>query len=89
MVPHVLSASFPGTDGEMMLFRLNQNGIALSMGSACTSESIEPSHVLLAMGLPLEHIEGTLRISLGLPTTADDIDYFARCLPDIVEYCPR
>ena len=89
VVPHVLSASFPGTDGEMMLFRLNQNGIALSMGSACTSESIEPSHVLLAMGLPLEHIEGTLRISLGLPTTADDIDYFARCLPDIVEYCPR
>lgn len=89
VAPHILSASFPGTDGEMMLFRLNQSGIALSMGSACTSESIEPSHVLLAMGLPLEHIEGTLRISLGLPTTADDIDYIARCLPDIVEYCPR
>lgn len=71
--PHVLSVSFPGVNGELMLFHLNRAGVAVSMGSACTSESIEPSHVLSAMGLPEEQIEGTLRISIGTPTTAKDV----------------
>jgi cysteine desulfurase len=74
VAPHVLSISFIGVDAEMMLIRLNAEGIAVSLGSACNSESIEPSHVLTAMKLPQEQIESTLRISLGLPTTRQEID---------------
>lgn len=85
--PHVISASFPGADAEMMLFRLSEMGIAVSMGSACNSESIEPSHVLLAMGLPREAIEGTLRVSLGYPTTAGDLDALLSALPEVVQAC--
>jgi cysteine desulfurase len=81
--PHVLSVSFPGADGEMLLIRLNGAGFAVSMGSACTSKSIEPSHVLSAMGLPREQIDGTLRISLGYPTTRADITAFLRAIPEI------
>jgi cysteine desulfurase len=80
--PHIISTSFPGTNGEMMLFHLNTRGIAASMGSACTTESIEPSHVLTAMGLPREQIEGTLRFSLGYPTEDDEISYVLDKLPD-------
>jgi len=70
VAPHILSVSFPNIDGELMLFRLSQKGVALSMGSACTSESMMPSHVLLAMQMPIEKIESTLRISLGEFTTS-------------------
>lgn len=82
--PHIVSMSFPGTDAEMMLFRLNVEGIAASMGSACNAEAIEPSHVLVAMGLPRQHAEGTLRFSLGHPTTQDEIDYLLEVLPVVV-----
>jgi cysteine desulfurase len=85
--PHVASLSFPGVDGEMLLFRLNAEGIAASMGSACTAEDIQPSHVLVAMGLPREQIEGTLRLSLGFPTTVDDIDYVCEVLPVVAARC--
>ena len=81
--PHVLSLSFPGAIGEMMLLRLNSLGVAVSMGSACTSKDIEPSHVLTAMGLPRSQIEGTLRISLGTPTTAADLEALMDILPDV------
>jgi len=81
--PHVISISFPGADGEMMLLNLSKAGIAVSMGSACTSKDIEPSHVLTAMGLPRDQIEGTLRISFGYPTTDDDVASLAGILPDI------
>lgn len=74
VAPHVLSISFMGVDAEMLLIHLNTEGIAVSLGSACNSESIEPSHVLTAMKLPQEQIESTLRISLGLPTTRQEID---------------
>jgi cysteine desulfurase len=82
--PHIVSASFPNVDGELLLFRLNQKGVAVSMGSACTSESIEPSHVLTAMGIPLESIEGTLRISLGEQTTIDQVHALLEVLIEIV-----
>lgn len=72
--PHVVSVSFTGVDAEMMQIRLNNEGIAVSLGSACNSKSIEPSHVLTAMNLPKEQIESTLRISLGMPTTKDELD---------------
>ncbi len=85
--PHIASISFPGADGEMMLFRLNACGIAASMGSACTAERIDPSHVLTAMGLPVNHIEGTLRLSMGYPTTADGINYVCEVLPALVRQC--
>jgi cysteine desulfurase len=76
--PHIASVSFPGADAEMLLIRLNNEGFAVSMGSACNSRSIEPSHVLTAMGLPREQIESTLRISLGMPTTEEEIDLFVQ-----------
>ncbi|MGE5073238.1 MAG: cysteine desulfurase family protein [Anaerolineae bacterium] len=85
VAPHVVSVSFPGTDGEMMLIRLNAAGIAVSLGSACNSKSIEPSHVLTATGLPREQIEGSLRVSLGYPTTRDDVDQFLDVMPEIVQ----
>lgn len=85
---HILSVSFIGADAEMMLIRLNNEGIAVSLGSACNSKSIEPSHVLTAMQIPRERIESTLRISLGLPTTREELDLLlgavARVLPRAV-----
>jgi cysteine desulfurase len=84
VAPHVLSVSFPGADGEMMLIRLNAEGIAVSLGSACTTKSIEPSHVLTAMGLPGEQIDGTLRISMGYPTSEADLDRLIEILPEAV-----
>lgn len=85
--PHVLSVSYPGADAEMMLYRLDQAGIAASQGSACTSQEMARSHVLLAMGLPPEQIDGTLRLSLGAPTTADEIDRVCELLPGIAAAC--
>jgi cysteine desulfurase len=81
--PHVLSVVFPGADSEAMLVRLNAAGFALSLGSACNSKSIQPSHVLIAMGLPAEEAEATLRISLGLPSTPAEIDCLLEVLPEI------
>jgi cysteine desulfurase len=81
--PHILSVSFSGIDAEAMLLHLNRQGIAASMGSACTSKDIEPSHVLTAMGLPLDQISGTLRFSLGYPTTIDEIDQFLQVIESI------
>ncbi|MGE5072194.1 MAG: cysteine desulfurase family protein [Anaerolineae bacterium] len=85
VAPHVVSASFPGTDGEMTLIRLNAESIAVSLGSACNSKSIEPSHVLTAMGLPHQQIEGSLRISMGYPTTPDEINRFLEIIPGVVQ----
>lgn len=82
--PHVVSVSFPSVNGEMLLFHLSRKGVAASMGSACNAQDIEPSHVLSAMGLPLEQIEGTLRISMGYQTTSDDIEQLLSVLPQIV-----
>jgi cysteine desulfurase len=83
--PHIVSVSFPGLDGELLLFYLNQQGVAVSMGSACTSKSIEPSHVLSAMGLAEAQIEGTIRISFGLQTTEAEVDELLNLLPQTVE----
>ena len=86
--PHIVSVSFAGADAEMLQIRLNNDGIAVSLGSACNSKSIEPSHVLTAMHLPAEQIESTLRISLGMPTTKEEIDFLLeaimRALPRVV-----
>ena len=81
---HILSISFVGLDAEMMLIRLNGEGIAVSLGSACNSKSIEPSHVLTAMSLPREQIESTLRISLGMPTTQEELDLFLKAVAHVL-----
>jgi cysteine desulfurase len=81
--PHVASVTLPGADAEAMLLQLSALGVAASMGSACTSQAIEPSHVLTAMGLGRAQIEATLRISLGFPTTPDEIDGFLDVIPQV------
>jgi cysteine desulfurase len=72
-------------EGESMLLLLNNNNIYASSGSACTSGSLDPSHVLLAMGIPHEHAHGSLRFSLGRKNTKEDIDKVIEVLPKIVE----
>ena len=72
-------------EGESMLLNLDLQGIGASSGSACTSGSLDPSHVLLALGLPHEIAHGSLRLSLGRDTTREDIDYVIEVLPPIVE----
>jgi cysteine desulfurase len=83
--PFILSVSFPGADGEMMLFLLDSEGIAVSLGSACNSQSIEPSHVLSAMGLSREQVESSLRISFGFPTTEAEIEKFLERITHIYQ----
>jgi cysteine desulfurase len=83
--PHVVNVSFPGTDSEAMLMHLDLAGIACSAGSACSTGSIEPSHVLTAMGVPPELGIAALRFSFGRTSTAADLDALAAVLPRIVE----
>lgn len=77
--------SFEAIEGEALLLMLDMNGICASSGSACTSGSLDPSHVLLSIGLPHEIAHGSLRISISDETTKEDIDYILEKLPSIVE----
>jgi cysteine desulfurase len=81
--PHIASISVPGTDSEAMLMHLDLAGIACSSGSACSTGSVEPSHVLTAMGIPLEHAVTALRFSLGRQNTSADVAYLGEQLPAI------
>jgi len=83
--PHIASFCFNGAEGEAILLRLDAEGIAASSGSACTSGSLEPSHVLLAMGIPAEVAHGSIRFSLGRETTEEEIDYVLEKLPKIIK----
>jgi cysteine desulfurase len=83
--PHIISVGFPGVDAEMLLFHLNRHRVAVSMGSACTSESMEPSHVLSAMGIPGPLIQSTIRISIGSPTQKEEIDILLEILPEALK----
>lgn len=78
------SFSFPGVDGEMLLVALDLAGIAASSGSACTTASLEPSHVLAAMGMVSEVSQGSLRLTLGSDNTEEEVDELLNLLPDIV-----
>lgn len=84
-VPTTLNMSFFYIEGESILLHLDMEGIAASSGSACTSGSLEPSHVLLAMNIPPENAHGSVRFSLGKDTTEEEIDYVLEVLPPIVE----
>lgn len=84
-LPNNVNFSIKYIEGESILLSLDMMGIACSTGSACTSTSLEPSHVLLAIGLSHELAHGSLRITLGRWTEEEDIDYLLECLPKIVE----
>lgn len=84
-IANLLNLSFQFVEGESMLLALDMKGIAISTGSACTSGSLEPSHVLSAMGIPHEITQGSLRFSLGRMNTEEDIDYVIETLPEIVQ----
>lgn len=79
-----VNVSFKGIEGEALLIRLDQEGFAVSTGSACSSKKLEPSHVLLALGLKPEEAHGSLRITIGKDTTEQDIERFLEVLPKIV-----
>ena len=84
-LPGNANISFEGIEGESLLLRLDMAGICASSGSACTSGSLDPSHVLMAIGLPHEIAHGSLRLSLSELTTEEDIDYIIAQIPPIVE----
>lgn len=83
-MPSNLNFSFEGVEGESLLLQLDLQGIAASSGSACTSGSLDPSHVLLSIGLPHEVAHGSLRISMSEYTTEEEIDKLIEVLPVIV-----
>lgn len=83
--PGNASVSFEGVEAETLLMRLDMEGIACSAGSACTAGSVEPSHVLKAIGLPRARAAGTLRFSFGQDNTPDDVDYMLEVLSGVVE----
>lgn len=84
-LPGNVNFSFEFIEGESLLLMLDMKGIAASSGSACTSGSLDPSHVLLAVGLPHEIAHGSLRITFGDENTQEDVDYLMEVLPLIVE----
>lgn len=83
-LPHNAHFSFAYVEGESLLLSLDMKGIAISSGSACSSRSLQASHVLTATGLPQELVHGSIRITLGRDNTEEDIDYVLGVLPGIV-----
>ncbi len=88
-LPNNVNISFIGIEGETLLLDLDMNGIFGSTGSACASASLDPSHVLLSIGLPHEVAHGSLRLSLGAKNTEEDIDYVLEVLPKIIKQKKR
>lgn len=84
-LPNNVNVSIENVEGESLLLSLDMAGIAASSGSACTSGALEPSHVLQAIGQPLEVVHGSIRFSLGRSTTRQDLDYVLEQTPPIVE----
>jgi len=83
--PGVVSFCFEGIEGESLLLRLDMMGICASSGSACTSGSLDPSHVLLALGMPHEIAHGSLRLSLCEYNTMEEVDYILEKVPEVVK----
>ena len=84
-LPGNVNICFEGTEGESLLLNLDNAGICASSGSACTTASLEPSHVLLALGLPHEIAHGSLRLTLSADNTDEDIDYILKEVPEAVK----
>jgi cysteine desulfurase len=83
-LPHITNFSFAAIEGESLVMKLDEAGIAASTGSACSSPNLEPSHVLVAIGVPLSMAHGSLRISTGRETTDADIERLLDVLPGVV-----
>jgi cysteine desulfurase len=84
-VPNTTNISFEGIEAESLLIALDLEGIAVSTGSACSSGTLEPSHVLRAMGFPAHRTQNSIRISLGQGNTAEEVDRFLATLPGVVQ----
>ncbi len=84
-LPNTMSISFEYVEGESILLKLSDKGICASSGSACTSGSLEPSHVLRAMGVPFTAAHGSIRFSLSVYNTEEEIDYILEVMPPIIE----
>ena len=84
-LPNSASFAFENVEGEAVLLQLDLLGVAASSGSACTTASLEPSHVLVAMGVPERYLRGSLRLTLGTDNTMDDVEYLLDVLPPAVE----
>ncbi len=85
-LPNNVNLSFEGTDSQSLVMGLDLHGVASSSGSACTSGSMEPSHVLLALGLPPELAAGAVRLTLGRTTTDDDVSHALDALRDVLSH---
>lgn len=85
-LPGTLNMCFEGIEGEGILLWLDQKGIEASSGSACTSGSLDPSHVLLAIGVPVEVAHGSLRLSISEYNTEEEIDHIIKTVPQVVSY---
>jgi cysteine desulfurase len=88
-LPGTSNISFPGVDGEALLISMDLEGLAVSTGSACTSGEVEPSHVLLAMGVEPRTATSSLRFSMGWGTTEEGVDHVLAVLPGIVDRLRR
>jgi len=84
-LPGTLNVSFDGAEGEAILLYLDLEGIAVSTGSACASGSLDPSHVILATGVPMECAHGSIRIGLGRENTREEVEYVLDVLPRVIE----
>jgi cysteine desulfurase len=84
-LPNNLNVTIMDIEGEALLLYLDEYGISCSTGSACNSQSLDPSHVLTACGMPYEYAHGSLRFTLGHDTKKTDIDYVMKYLPEIVK----
>lgn len=84
-VPHIINLTFPGIENEQLLLHLDKHRIRASAGSACSSKEIEPSHVLIAIGLSKNEARSSVRFSLGRQTTKTDLDYVLKILPKVVK----
>lgn len=84
-LPNNLNVSILDIEGEALLLYMDEYGVALSTGSACTSESLDPSHVIVGIGKPYEYAHGSIRFSLGRETTKRDMNYVMKILPAVVE----
>jgi cysteine desulfurase len=84
-LPNTTSISFEYVEGEAILLMMNESGVCASSGSACTSGSLEPSHVLRAMGVPFTAAHGSIRFSLSVYNTEEDVDFIIAILPGIIE----
>lgn len=84
-LPNNINITFLDVEGEAVLLYLDNEGISVSTGSACTSTTLDPSHVILSLGVPYEYAHGSIRFTLGRKTTKDDLDFVLGVLPKIIQ----